>query len=214
MKLFHIEDTTLMDDITAIHKLSQKILETEKMSFDDAEPSDENISKSVEEQDFQSDENAFDENKEDEDFQDIDDFAEELKKSRRENEHEEFPIIDDLADQLKKFRKNLPKKRKTELERLKIEVKGWDMIKKVDEIQCLDHDSLQAVKYSASPFIHNFVTVCESSTVQGDDAKGTKGVYRSMMMGVDEGAEIEDKIFDVIESDDFAFDTNMQIYML
>ena len=98
------------------------------------------------------------------------------------------------------------------MEKLKIEVKGWDMIKKVDEIQSPDHDSLQAVKYSASPFIHNFRSVCENTTVQGDEAKGTMGVYSSMMLGVGEGAEIEDEIFDVINADDNAFD--MQIYML
>ena len=219
VKLFHIEDTTLMDDIAAIHKLSQKIIEKEKMSFDDkAETSDENPPRPVEQQGLQNDsEEPFDENietKEDEDYQDIDDFADELKKSRRENENEEFPIIDDLADQLKKFRKNLPKKRKTELEKLKIEVKGWDMIKRIDEMQSPDHDSLQEVKYSASPFIHNLRSVCENSTVQGNNTNGNKGVYSSLMMGSDEGAGIEDKIFDVIGSDDYAFDTNMQIYML
>ena len=100
------------------------------------------------------------------------------------------------------------------MEKLKIEVKGWDMIKRIDEMQSPDHDSLQEVKYSASPFIHNLRSVCENSTVQGNNAKGNKGVYSSLMMGSDEGAGIEDKIFDVIGSDDYAFDTNMQIYML
>ena len=54
---------------------------------------------------------------------------------------------------------------------------------------------------------------CENSNVQGNYVKGEQGVYNSVVMGVEEGAEIGDKIFDVIMNDE-AFDTNMQIYML
>ena len=35
VKLFHIDDTTLMDDIQAVHDASQKILDREKISFDE-----------------------------------------------------------------------------------------------------------------------------------------------------------------------------------
>ena len=88
------------------------------------------------------------------------------------------------------------------------------MVKKIDEMKTPDPDSMQAVKYSASPFIHNFVSAtCEDSTVQGNCVKRDQGVYSSLVMGVEEGAVIGDKIFDVIENDS-AFDTNMQIYML
>ena len=229
VKLFHIDDTSLMDDIQAIHKLSQDINDREKMSFDDkVEQIDEPSTKSVDIQELQGDEETFDENSEandeeafdnnleanDEDYQDIDDFAEELKTSRRINPDDEFPVIDELADHIKKFRKNFPKKRKTELEKLRIEAKGWDMVKQIDEMKTPDPDSMQAVKYAASPFIHNFMAATtEKSTDLGDCAKGDQGVYSSLVMGVSEGAETDDKIFNVIENDD-AFDTNMQIYML
>ena len=35
MKLFHLDDTTLMDEIQAIHKHSKKLFTQEEMSFDD-----------------------------------------------------------------------------------------------------------------------------------------------------------------------------------
>ena len=40
VKLFHIEDTTLMDELQAIHKLSKKLLVQEKISFEDNLESD------------------------------------------------------------------------------------------------------------------------------------------------------------------------------
>ena len=43
VKLFHIEDTTLMDELQAIHKLSKKLLEQEKISFDDNLESDQKV---------------------------------------------------------------------------------------------------------------------------------------------------------------------------
>ena len=39
VKLFHIEDTTLMDEIQAIHQHFKKLLEEEEMSFSDASSS-------------------------------------------------------------------------------------------------------------------------------------------------------------------------------
>ena len=207
VKLFHIDDTTLMDELQAIHELSKKLLEQEKISFDDNLENDE---KTI--SDKSDKKEAFDENievYEGEDSQESDDFVDDLGNTKAN--HQE---IDELAEENKDFKRKLPKKRKTELEKLKIEMEGWNSIKKVDDIKDPTPDPLQAVLMSASPFIHNFMsTTYVNTTVQGDDAKEDKGVDRDMGMGECGGAETEDDVFNVFD-DENAFDSNSNIYML
>ena len=168
VKLFHIDDTTLMDDIQAVHDASQKILDREKISFD------ENI-ETIEREDF---------------FDNIDPVEDVLDDENQDLVREIPP------PQPKKLRK----KRKTEVEKLKIDLKGWEMMKSPDP------NSLQAVKLSAAPFIHNFMsTVSANITVQNGN--------NNMEMGEGRGAEIEDEEFDVIYDDD-TFDNDVNIYLL
>ena len=208
VKLFHIEDTTLMDEIQAIHKHSKKLLEEEEMSFDDENfetiektfPSPSIEVEAFDEEPVSKDERrvTFDENVDvceyEETFQDFDEFDQELKNSRRK----------------------LPKKRKTELERLKIDMEGWNMIKKtdVDDIKSPDPNSLQVLKIAASPFIHNFMLPSfENTSVQGNQFKEPEEGY-SMRLGMGEVAEIEDEDFNVVSKDN-SFDSNENaIYML
>ena len=63
---------------------------------------------------------------EEDDCQDIDDFVNKLKTSRKNQEDEDFSLIDDdLAEKIKEFRKSLSKEKKTELENWKTEVEDW-----------------------------------------------------------------------------------------
>ena len=157
-----------MDDIQAVHDASQKILDREKISFD------ENI-ETIEREDF---------------FDNIDPVEDVLDDENQDLVREVPP------PQPKKLRK----KRKTEVEKLKIDLKGWEMMKSPDP------NSLQAVKLSAAPFIHNFMsTVSANITVQNGN--------NNMEMGEGRGAEIEDEEFDVIYDDD-TFDHDVNISLL
>ena len=65
----------------------------------------------------------------------------------------------------KKMVEKVPMKRKTELEKLKIDMEGWNMLTK-DTMMNPTPKSMQAVMRAASPFIHNFV-----STIHGNSTE-------------------------------------------
>ena len=205
VKLFHINDTTLMDDIKAVHENATKLLMQEEISFveEGIEKSSGKKSdpKSVpnKEVDFSEENNEI--------LQDIDDFAKDLKKFK--TNHEE---IDDIAREVKKFRKNVPRKRKTEVEKLKIDLEGWNMVKKINEMKTPEPKTLQAVKIAVSPFIHNFMPAAVLSTVA--QATDDKEVFNNMGMKRVGEAEFEDELFDVI-IDENTIDSNIDsVYMI
>ena len=205
VKLFHINDTTLMDDIKAVHENATKLLMQEEISFveEGIEKSSGKKSdpKSVpnKEVDFSEENNEI--------LQDIDDFAKDLKKFK--TNHEE---IDDIAREVKKFRKNVPRKRKTEVEKLKIDLEGWNMVKKIDEMKTPEPKTLQAVKIAVSPFIHNFMPAAVLSTVA--QATDDKEVFNNIGMKRVGEAEFEDELFDVI-IDENTIDFNIDsVYMI
>ena len=208
VKLFHIDDTTLMDEIQAVYKHAKKLQEQDELTFDtkfkQTGSTFPNNSDKLEEEIVVNEEvGSFDETKEK--FKENDDYA--------DDSHDE---IDELTDQSKEFRKKTPKKRKTELEKLKIEMEGWNMSKNFDDLKTPDLDSLQAVMINASPFIHNFMsaTTAQSDLANEDLGNGTKRCS-SIKLGVSEGyeAENDDDIFNVISN--ISFDDNLNdIYMI
>ena len=96
IKLFHIDDTSLLEDIQAVFKLSAKILEEEKLSFDDhnqVEEIDPSEDTPIDDQDL-----VFDE------------FEETVHKADED------------------FSKKPKKNRRTELEKLQIDMRGWNLV--------------------------------------------------------------------------------------
>ena len=185
-KLFHIDDTTLMDDLQAVHKLSKEMLETEKISVDEK---------------LETNEQASARDSSDGEIVEV--------------EENNYQDIDDLEENPMQIKKPLKRKKKTELEKLKIDMEGWNMMRKVDVMKDPTTDTMQAVMRTASPFIHNFMKATHvSTTAQGEPVKRNKEVPmdKDMEMGDRGGAEFEDKIFNVMYEDN-SFD-EMNIYML
>ena len=184
VKLFHIDETSLMEDIQAVHELSKKFLEKEKMSFDENQEEISPKPDGMEIFDVEDEEEMFDARLdviEDDDFQEDEVLVEEI------------PLPE------------LKKKRKTEVEKLKIDLKGWDMVTKIDEMKSLDPNTLQAVQLSAAPFIHNFMSATYVSTTvrtcPGYDANNDERVYCNMGLELGKVAEIEEEHFEVINDD-------------
>jgi len=104
VKLFHVDDTTLLENINDVFKMSAKILEKQQLSYDiDDDP-----------------------------VQTIEAVEEDIS-NQPGVETEEF-IFDEPFQPLQ-FSKPTRKKRKNELERLKIEMRGWDLIRQVEPLK-------------------------------------------------------------------------------
>ena len=104
VKLFHVDDTTLLENINDVFKMSAKILEKQQLSYDiDDDP-----------------------------VQTIEAVEEDIS-NQPGVETEEF-IFEEPFQPLQ-FSKPTRKKRKNELERLKIEMKGWDLIRQVEPLK-------------------------------------------------------------------------------
>ena len=112
IKLFHIEDTTLLEDIQAVFRLSVKLLEEQKLSFDNRN----------------SETDIFDDTKakcedpldvQDEDNDEPEDFS--------------MPNFENDASKQEEAPKKTKKKKvkKTEVEKLKIDMKGWSSLSTV-----------------------------------------------------------------------------------
>ena len=99
VKLFNIEDTTLLEDIQAVFRLSAKKLEEEKLSFDN-----ENKVEDAEPAEFPEDK-SFD--------------------------YEDVIRVDDEEIKENLLVKTKPKRR-SEVERLKIDMKGWSFIARIE----------------------------------------------------------------------------------
>ena len=110
IKLFHIEDTSLLDDIQAVFKLTTKMLEEQKLSFNDH---------SKPEEPKTTCENPFD--AEDETNDELENFS--------------MPNLKDDVPKQEEFSKKTKKKKmkKTEVERLKIDMKGWNTLSTVND---------------------------------------------------------------------------------
>ena len=142
VKLFHLEDTNLMDDIRAVHDLAEKILNKQKISFDDqndVEPG--NIDPKTEDFDDQidveprdidhktediDDHVSKDKDTEDEEMIDSHNSQEEIDanyETQNDDHYVHPPPMNPPLDE-KKFKK----KRKTEVEKLEIQMKGWDTV--------------------------------------------------------------------------------------
>ena len=112
VKLFHLDDTCLMDDINSVHKLAKEILNKEKISYDEPVSLDHNQTKVKVTSDNENCINTKDD----------DDIDAQQKENYLEN------LIPNKA---RKSRK----KRKTELENLEIQMKGWNSIKSSPQAQ-------------------------------------------------------------------------------
>ena len=186
VKLFHIDDTTLKDDLQAVHKLYKEMLDTEKIYVDVKLETNEQASAR-------------------------DSSDGEIVEVEKNNDQDS----DDFEENPMPIKKPLKRKKKTELEKLKIDMEGWSMMRKVDVMKDPTTDTMQAVMRTASPFIHNFMKATHvSTTAQGEPVKRNKEVPmdKDMEMGDRGGAEFEDKIFNVMYEDN-SFD-EMNIYML
>ena len=86
IKLFHIDDTTLLEDIQAVFELSTKLLEEQKLSYDGDK------------------DNPVD--------------------TEEHDEYEEQLLEEDTVQQVPSM--EAKKKRKSEVEKLKIDLKGWN----------------------------------------------------------------------------------------
>ena len=100
VKLFHLDDTCLMNDLDAVHKLAQEILDEDKISYEDKEE-------------------FFDEN-----FTKVED--EEFDAQMMKNYEAKVPTNLD-EEKVQKPRR----KRRTEIENLEIQMKGWNDAAKV-----------------------------------------------------------------------------------
>ena len=109
VRLFNVDDTTLMDDIKSIHDLAQKILMKKKISYEETETGTE-----LDENDVVNPQNV----------------VKEEEVSQVENI--EVDAIPPPLDMKKK------KKRKTEVEKLKIEMKGWNLLNTATTTTALD----------------------------------------------------------------------------
>ena len=110
IKLFNIEDTSLLEDIQAVFKLTTKMLEEQKLSFNDH---------SKPEEPKTTCENPFD--AEDETNDELENFS--------------MPNLKDDVLKQEEFSKKTKKKKmkKTEVERLKIDMKGWNTLSTVND---------------------------------------------------------------------------------
>ena len=122
VKLFRLEDTTIMDDIRDVHDSAQKILDEKKMSH---EPLD------IEENEVKM--RSKPEPKKTVKFQENDDHIDVLEEEKEsddqsiegdEDEGQEIPAIKPEVKE-----KKPRKKRKTEVENLEIEMKNWSSSK-------------------------------------------------------------------------------------
>ena len=191
-KLFHVEDTSFLDDIRDVYEMSKKILEKEKVSYDHVDSEDEPFDSS--------------------------------------ETYEDTDVPDEIV-----IPKQLKKKRKSELEKLKIDMKGWDsavlgciskeqivhrsfqedmMVSKAmfpsDELnfdykfnedylrreQKVETQGLRDLKLSAAPFIHNLVSSIASNLSENFEHSYKKEAF----------AEEQDELFDQVEDDDDCFD--------
>ena len=219
IKLFHIDDTSLLEDIQAVFKLSAKILEEEKLSFDDhnqVEEIDPSEDTPIDDQDL-----VFDE------------FEETVHRADED------------------FSKKPKKNRRTELEKLQIDMRGWNLVDntmreipdssrsfqqdlrccrealfKMDFVYCVvkakvmsaeqnQPFSMQAVMKSAAPFINNTVPMENENYMQenmtmkcghvghGLEADGVGGRF----------GEMADELFDNVLTDNI-FDDNLDIFLL
>ena len=92
VKLFNVEDTTLMDDLNKIQSLAKEILDKNKISYEENQSGTE----------LDNNTNPFDETR-------VDDEA----------------VVEDTPPSLDIKKR---KKRKSEIDKLKIEMKGWDAL--------------------------------------------------------------------------------------
>ena len=101
VKLFHIDDTCLMDDIRAVNELTKKILEKENLSFDDTPEIVDQFKTSEKEE------------------------VADLPATVPENDDRK---CDPCNDEIDVQQKKIKKKRKTEIEKLEIQMKGWTQV--------------------------------------------------------------------------------------
>ena len=83
------------------------------------------------------------------------------------------------------------------MEKLKIDMKGWDMLEQIDDLKNPDPDSMQAVIRSAAPFIHNLMSAAYvSSAMVGDMGRE---VDKELGFGERGETAVEDEIFDIVD---------------
>ena len=119
VKLFNIEETSLMDDIANARKLAQDILDSKKIS---------------------SNKDYFEDNEEEKQFDTKLETNSEPSLEDEDVPNEEIPIEEDLEVNLEV--KKPRKKRRNELENLEIDMKGWNYIYHNEELKEIVNYSL------------------------------------------------------------------------
>ena len=191
--MFHIDDTSLLEDIQDVFRLSAKILKKEKLSFD---------SKANGEECKESESRAI---------QEI------PGTSNDQEDNEEFeavPLPKETSDKKRK-------KKKTEVERLKIDMKGWDFSTRINEQKLPSQFTVQAICNSAAPFIHNMsfrsrfkVSSDENMQVKVDRVCGHVGVEMEDVGGGGSVREVADNIFNDVVNDDSIFDDKFELFLI
>ena len=154
VKLFNIEDTSLMDDINEVHKLCEELLKKNKISFSEDDPVPTPIK-----------------------------AKEKVKENTLDNQN---PKLSDETPQLRPNppvgQKKIKKKRKSEVENLEIQMKGWSTAVK----RCLFPSSPRSLLMNApSPAL--FLMIAASNDV-------TNTVLQKLMVTEDSRGKNRDEV--------------------
>ena len=124
MKLFHLEDTSLIDDINEVHKLAEEVLKTDNISY-------ESESFDLQETNVSDETKVKDEFFDDKPVRTVEGKPDDIINVADDESFDTHTIPNDADDTTPTFVQDKPKpkktrrKRKTEVEKLEIQMTGW-----------------------------------------------------------------------------------------
>lgn len=218
VKLFHLEDTSLIDDINEVHKLAEEVLKTDNISYEsesfDLQETNVSDETKVKDEFFDDKPVRTVEGKPDDIINVADDESFDAQSIPNDTDDESFDthtIPNDADDTTPTFVQDKPKpkktrrKRKTEVEKLEIQMKGWQHASNPTPIQPGSDSSEDDEQVQRSFAIHSLIHALDEDSFRGYDENFAG-------QGVEEQTGKRDYCETFCEAD--YFDDNYTVYLL